>query len=228
MSATRPMNEEQSILDKTVVLHERALLYEVLLTLHPTTAILSIAGTALYEIWKRRAQLFANRLIELNIYPAAERLRDAEFLQALAAAMRRVRDAASDKKVTSFADMFATYCKGEHFQSVDHFDEYLSILHELSEREFQVLVILHKYEQANPLEGRNPLQRAVAVWDSFQQEVEREVGINPPQLPAVLTRIQRTGLYETITGNYWDYTGGKGALTPLFLDFISTLNISKK
>jgi hypothetical protein len=220
------MDKEESWLDKAFALHERALLYHVLLRLDPATAAVGIVSAGLYELWKWKSELFASRLIELNINPPAERLREREFLEALAATLRRVQNAVSDDKIRSFADMFATYYEGGCFQSIDHFDEYLSILDELSVREFQVLIILYKYEHNNPLEGRNPLQRATAVWGSFQEEVECKVGIQRSQLPATLTRMQRTGLYETITGAYLDYTGGKGCLTPLFNDFISTLKIA--
>jgi len=218
--------EEKGLVDKAFALHEHLLFYHVLWKLDPRLAAVGLAATGLHELWKRKGDIFVTRLVELNIDPPAERLKERDFLESLAATLRRVQDSVADEKIRSFADMFATYYEGQHFQSVDHFDEYLSILHELSLREFRVLVILHKYEHANPLKGRNPLQRATAVWEDFQQDVELNIGIPRAQLPAILTRIQRTGLYETITGAYLDYTGGKGCLTPLFLDFLSTLRIS--
>src|SRR4051812_29987959 len=117
------MNEDESHenewFDKAVALHERALVYHVLLKLHPTTAIVGMASTGLYEIWKRRTDLFATTLIELNIDPPAERIREREFIEALATTVRRVQDTVSEKKIRSFAAMFATYWEGGHFQSVD-------------------------------------------------------------------------------------------------------------
>jgi hypothetical protein len=208
--------EENGLVDTAFAVHEQLLIYHVLWKLNPTLAVTGLAATGFHELWKRRGDIFATRLTELRIDPPAERIQERDFLDALAATLRRVQDSVADEKIRSFADMFATYYEGGHFQSVDHFDEYLSILHALSLREFRVLVILHKYEHSNPLEGRHPLQRATAVWESFQQEVELNIGIPGAQLPAILTRIQRTGLYETITGAYFDYTGGKGYLT-LFL-----------
>jgi len=32
----------------------------------------------------------------------------------------------------------------------------------------------------------------------------------------LLARLNRTGLYETFTGRFFDYAGGQGTLTPLF------------
>jgi len=218
--------EEKSLVSNAFAVHEHLLIYHVLFKLDPRLAAISLAATGLHELWKRKGDIFVSRLVELNIDPPTERLRDRDFLEGLAATLGRVQESVVDEKIRSFADMFATYYEGGHFQSIDHFNEYLSILHELSLREFRVLIILHKYEHMNPLEGRNPLQRATAVWESFQLEVERDIGIPRAQLPAILTRLQRTGLYETITGAYLDYTGGKGCLTPLFHDFVSTLGIS--
>lgn len=216
---------EMTLFDKGMSWHERAIPFLLLIKAEPTVGVLTALGTGVYEIWKRRADIFVRELVALNIDPSEERLRQREYLEGLIATARRVQDTVNETKIRAFAEMFSTYYEGGHFQSIDQFEEYLSILDELSVREFQVLVILHKYELANPLEGRNPLQRAVAVWGSFQAEVKEVVGIEPEQLSAILTRIQRTGLYETITGGFFDYAGGKGALTPLFLDFISTLKI---
>ena len=89
--------------------------------------------------------------------------------------------------------MFATYYEGGHFHSIDHFEEYLSILRDLSFREFQVLAILYKHERANPLNERNALQRTAAIWSSFETEVQQQLAVDPATLRAVLTRIQRTG-----------------------------------
>ena len=219
-------NSESNLVDKGLALHERVLPFLVLMKLEPTTGFLELLGVAAYELWKGRADIFRTELVALNIDPSEERLLQKEYVEGLVATARHVQETVNEGKIRDFAAMFATYCEGGHFRSVDHFEEYLSILDELSAREFQVLLILHKYERANPLDGRNPLQRAVSVWGSFEADVRQNVGIEPEQLPAILTRIQRTGLYETITGNFFDYTGGKGCLTPLFLDFISTLKIA--
>lgn len=219
-------NNETNLLDKGMTLHERALPFLALIKLEPTTGFLELLGTVVYEVWKRRAQIFATELVALNIDPSEERLRKKEYLEGLVATARRVQETVNDSKIRAFAAMFATYYEGGHFQSIDHFEEYLSILHELSAREFRILLILHKYEHANPLDGRNPLQRAIAVWGSFEAEVKENVGIEPEQLSAILTRLQRTGLYETFTGGFWDYSGGKGSLTPLFQDFVLALKIS--
>ena len=216
-------NDESNLLDKGMSVHERVLPFLALMKVEPTAGFLELIGTGIYELWKRRADIFGTELIALDIDPSEERLRQKDYLQGLVATARRVQETVNEKKIRAFAAMFATYYEGGHFHSIDHFEEYLSILNELSAREFQVLLILHKYEVANPLEGRNPLQRAVTFWISFEADVKQNVGIEPEQLSAVLTRMQRTGLYETITGGFWGYTGGKGYLTPLFLDFISTL-----
>jgi hypothetical protein len=219
-------NSDSNLLEKGIALHERALPFLLLMKLEPTTGFLEILGTVVHELWIRRAEIFRTELVALNIDPSEERLRQKKYLKGLVATARHVQETVNEDKIRDFAAMFATYCEGGHFESVDHFEEYLSILDDLSAREFQVLLILHKYEGANPLEGRNPLQRAIAVWSSFEADVRQNVGIEPEQLSAILTRIQRTGLYETITGTYWDNAGGKGCLTPLFLDFISTLKIA--
>jgi hypothetical protein len=220
------VDDENNLLAKSLAFHERALPFLVLMRLEPKAAIAEALVTAVVEVWARRAELFKSELIALNIDPSEERLRKGEHLEGLLATAKRVQEATNERKIRDFAAMFATYYGGGHFHSIDHFDEYLSILDELSAREIQVLLILHKHELASPLNGRNHLQRANAIWNAFALEVRDKVGIEPEHIPAILTRIQRTGLYETITGAFLNYGGGRGYLTALFADFIVTLKIA--
>lgn len=74
-------------------------------------------------------------------------------------------------------------------------------------------------------ELENDLQRATRLWDSFEAAVETERGVRPDELRAILTRLNRTGLYETFIGGYYDYTGGKGKLTPVFAEFAEWLQV---
>ena len=42
----------------------------------------------------------------------------------------------------------------------------------------------------------------------------------------MLGRVARTGMYQEITGGYFDYVGGRGYLTAAFADFLSALGIN--
>src|ERR1700680_3408689 len=152
---------------------------------------------------------FGKSLVALNIDPPEEHLRRKEFFDAYSATARRVLETTNEQKIKDFAALFASYYDGKTFSSIDHYEEYLSILHDLSHREFQVLVTMHKLETENPVKpGENLLMRANRIWKEFSIAVESEVGIVQGELLAVLTRVERTGLYTPIVGAYLDYTRG--------------------
>jgi hypothetical protein len=217
-------DEELSALEKTGAV-VGTVMY-VCTKLNPTLALGDAVIRSTLGLWKRRSKLFANELISLNIDPPAERIRQREFLDALTITLRRVQETASDLKIKRFARLFASYYEGKEFASFDQYEEYVSILDQLGEREFQVLLLLNDYEQRNPLGDRNPLQRATGFWERLVAEVEEKIRIPRDELTPTLTRLQRTGLYEHFVGSYWDYTGGMGCVTPLFSRLLAALRIS--
>ncbi len=96
-------------------------------------------------------------------------------------------------------------------------EDFLKILDDLSYRETCLLAILESYEKKYPLlDGDNHLQRAIRFWDEFSQQVISEYSIRQDELDAWMTRLNRTGTYETFTGSYVGYTGGRGKLTPTY------------
>ena len=220
------MEEEEGakMLDKVVALYLQNPVLRTFVRVFPYGGLMDVAVAAFNEAYKHRMDVFYEELILLNINPATERLKEREFVDAFIATSRRVVETTQDDKIRRFAAMFTSYCNGGCFESVDHFEEYLSILDELSNREFQVLLILNKYEEKYPIKsGDSPLQRATGIWGAFADEVEKQVGIGLAELTPILTRSQRTGLYEHFTGAYMDYSGGKGCLSPLFHRFLAAL-----
>ncbi|MBA7701441.1 hypothetical protein ES703_110179 [subsurface metagenome] len=96
----------------------------------------------------------------------------------------------------------------------------------LSYREFQILLILKKHEEATPQrEGENELQRAQRLWAPFQSECAKTLKIPKDEINGILNRLNRTGLYQTIIGMYFDYAGDRGRLTPNFYKFIERLEV---
>jgi len=103
-------------------------------------------------------------------------------------------------------------------------EDYLKILDELSYREICLLAVLEDYEERYPIqETENALQRANRFWSDFSQQVCREYLLEPDELDAWMTRLNRTGTYETFIGMYLDYTGGKGKLTPTYYRLASLI-----
>jgi hypothetical protein len=151
-----------------------------------------------------------------------------EFAEAFGATARRVLDTEREEKIRLFAKLFASYVRQGEFgpASFDAFDEELSIVEEISYREFRLLLILHKYEMQRPLmPNENQVMRTAEYWPAFLVEAASELAVHEDALDAMLQRLVRTGMYQIITGTYFDYLGNRGYLTPLFDGLLRRLTV---
>ena len=175
------------------------------------TAFLTLAT----NLRERRVERLFDALANENLTLTEDSVKNDEFIHkflvTLAASARTNRK----EKI----DLFAAFLKNGSSIEVDadEFDELLLVLDELSLREFMVLEILDRHERATPrVPGENDLQHANLFWDSFQAEVVEKLGVPIDAFDPFMTRLVRTGTYETFVGGYMDYTGGKGKLTPIY------------
>jgi hypothetical protein len=162
--------------------------------------------------------------------------------------------------------------------TAEKYEEILAVLDDLSYRDFQVLLILQRFETETPLEeqpcadpGVAKLYRATKFWEDFSDEVASETGIpsaspqgflciplgaprssvasrpgwspalpgkdlaqhvlrkcTSNEIPGVLERLTRTGLYQTNRALVSGYPGDKGSLTPNFAAFLKALGSAGK
>jgi hypothetical protein len=155
------------------------------------------------------------------------------FIHAFLKTTSAVQNTQNLEKVRLFANLFANgFIHSSHTPSseeVGKYEEFLSILDDLSVREFQILSILQRHERNNPIaDNQNELQRAMGFWEQFLKDVETEVGVPKEQIRGMLARLNRTGLYETFVGTAWGYKGDKGSLTSNFYEFIQIVNMQAK
>ena len=218
------------VVSGVLAIYQRNPLLRMIVRLNPITSVAEAGILGTVDMYlNRRMFVFAQELISLNIDPPEDRIRKREFIDAFSATQRKVRETTNDNKIKTFAALFASYYEGSIFSSVDHYEEFLRILDEISEREFRVLLILDRHERLNPLQvSENQLGRANRIWQAFTDEVESSVGIPVKHLAAVMKRLERTGLYEPIIGSYLNYGGGRGYLTPLFESFLQATKISPR
>lgn len=175
----------------------------------------TIVAHYLTQIEEKRMRVFFDELAKGPLELTEQLVQEVEFLHRFTAATRAALRTERAKKIRYFARLLSASVA----ESLDlsEYEEYLDILDDLSEREIAVLVLLSKYEAAEPCRpGENELQRANRFWRAFLEDLESELGISKEVADPILTRLNRTGLYETFTGSYFNYTGGKGKLTPLY------------
>jgi DNA-binding MarR family transcriptional regulator len=176
--------------------------------------------TALDEIAKRRMHIFFEELSEGNISITEADALSREFLHAWMSSLNYAIRERREEKTRLFADLFRGYCQNGRFEEdADIYEENLKILADLSYREFQILCVLCRFERADP-ESRTDF------WEEFFDSLESELKIERQEIPAILQRLSRTGLYEISRGFLSPNDGiDRGKLTHNFYAFLGALKL---
>jgi hypothetical protein len=215
-----------SLLERGVQAYQRSPVLRMIVKLYPPLAVAEAGVLGVYEYFRnRRMHVFGDEFLRLNLQVSEEQARERDFVDAFTATAKRVLNTSQDEKIRLFAHAFGNFVKGGAFDSVDAFEEVLSVLDDMSIREFQLLLLLRRHEEMNErIVGENRLHRANRFWQQFTKDAENELNIPPQELPGMLERLNRTGLYTTIIGAYLDYVGDRGHLTPIFDRFLMVLD----
>lgn len=185
---------------------------------------------------EERLRVFFKELAAGTRDLSEDTIQQEDFLHAYFATLKAAVNTRQKEKIGLFARLLSNAARMEQTGS-ETYEEFLRILEDLSLRELHILSILKRLEDAHPnlpkvmRDGElaeTDLQRANRFWDDFEKAVESEVDIHPDELRAILNRLNRTGLYESIVGSYLGYGGGKGKLTPLFEQFTTWLQLQEE
>ena len=195
------------------------------------SAIDSGMTKAIENIREERARSFFDQLSLGAVQLTQDLIQQEDFLHAYFATLKASLATRQSEKIRLFANLLLqSVTRGEI--ASERFEDYLSILDDLSLREMKLLLLLKSFEDANPFmpkqegedgELENDLQRANRYWSDFEKTAYDELGIEADELEAYLTRLNRSGLYKTLVGTYLDYTGGRGKTTSLFSRFAEWL-----
>lgn len=212
--------------------------YEIsmLLQLDPTGigAAFDVYFTHLLDMYKKkRYRKFFSEIARRKIKFSKEMIESDDFLFAFFSTTKAVEDSRTEEKIILFANFFVHGVETKKYKD-PQFEQFLVILKDLTFQEINILDILFKLEEATPKttddkesEVFNKLQIAEIIWSEFESAVIRETGVSADILKNMLTRMNRTGLFENITGTVWDYEGGKGSTTELYSEFRNWIIESK-
>lgn len=196
------------------------------------SAIDDALTSAVENMREKRLRAFFDELGSSRLQLTEELIQEEDFLHAYFSTLRAAINSRRTQKIRLFAQLLANAGQAQAV-GTDAYEEFLNILDDLSLRELRILLILKGFEDTRPAmatstggtgDAENELQRVNQFWQSFEEAVNQELGIAPEMLRAILARLSRTGLYETIIGTFFDYTGGRGRLTPLFQSFVEWLD----
>ncbi|BBE50282.1 hypothetical protein OYT1_ch0715 [Ferriphaselus amnicola] len=200
--------------------YERQAVLRALVQLIPFnmgSAIDTAVLTRLQTVRAERAREFFDELAKNESRLTPELLESNEFLHCFYTTSEAALRTSQFEKIRMFARLLSESMQQGMFSDIDEYEELLGILIDLSNRELTVLILVNRYETAYPkIDGENELQRANRYWDSLVLELSRTLSVPSEEVDSILLRLNRSGCYETFTGTYWDYTGGKGKTTPLY------------
>jgi hypothetical protein len=176
----------------------------------------------------RQAVISALRDERLTLTP--EILANHDFLRSWCLVNEAMSRTVRTEKAVYFAKLWANFVRDGHFaEQLDSFEEFLGVLDDLKPREIAALVLLRNLESQHPfgeVENDNELRRAWRYWETFIDRMAVEIGVPADQLTGFLARLQRTGLYRTMTGGYVGYEGDMGSVTPYFDALLQALGMA--
>lgn len=144
-------------------------------------------------------------------------IRSEDFLQAFFSTTRAALNTRRHEKIRWFARLLLGALGDEAAISLEtEYEDYLKILDELSHRELGLLVTLAEFEARDADAPSNDLNRAMSFWNEFESVACSRLDLRRSEVGPLLTRTSRTGAYEPFTGTAFNYTGGKGKLTPFY------------
>lgn len=151
------------------------------------------------EIAEERVTAFFDELASGEHELSEELIRTEDFLHRYFITTRAALNTRRREKIKMFARLLRASINTDLFSSIDEYEEYLSILDELSFRELQVLSILDRYESEYPAkEGGNLINRTDGFWEAFIQELINRLHIPENEVRFILYRLTRTGCYQPI------------------------------
>jgi hypothetical protein len=174
-----------------------------------------LVGT-LDDIRRERSAAFFDELATEGALISATDIQSEDFLHKYFTTVKAALNTRRREKIVMFAKLLKSSTADDFVSDVDVYEDFLTILDELTFRELKALSILDEYSKLPKSDDHNDLQWTTTFWDDFEVRVGRELDLPSEEVPDFMNRIVRTGCYEMFTGGYMDYTGGKGKLTPTF------------
>lgn len=131
-----------------------------------------------------------------------EMVNDVEFIINYARVVDAVRRLATNDKVQFFGNLIRNgYLSGEHIENSE-FEECLDILNTMSYREIRYLVAYKTYceEKSKTKNPKGTISDGKVVrynmWDSFERDFSKELGITRGELYRSFVRIKQTGFLD--------------------------------
>ena len=170
----------------------------------------------LEKIKGERAHAFFDELAKGDFVVDEKLLQSENFLHCYTLTVRCALNSRRREKIRMFARLLGRACHTLDSSNTDEYENLLDILDDLNYQEIQALNILDGFSGKRRDGEQNDLQWTNTFWTEFENHICDKLNIPREEITDFMNRIVRTGCYEVFRGTYWDYTGGKGKLTPTY------------
>ncbi|MFS1473552.1 hypothetical protein BCU45_002965 [Vibrio lentus] len=144
---------------------------------------------AVYKNHKREKLL--NVLKDSNLSVDSNQLQKDEFIASYLATERALEKSISDAKVNALTSMFYRGVESQKlFEQYDVYQEVLSIVTDLSERELHLMYHLYQFSEQTNNSSSDPDELAKQQHEYLADKL----GISREMVKAILVRLRRTGL----------------------------------
>lgn len=174
--------------------------------------------TRLTNLQQKRIEVFFNELESGNLMYTQELIDSNEFLHCFNIASKAAINTHRQEKIRLFARLLNQFFLQDDYDSIDEFEEALSIIDELSYREIMILLKLRKVIDETAFiesDKENEISRIMRAWTNSLPILCNDFNIEREELIAIFNRLYRTGCYLSTAG-YWDHESGMGIISPLF------------
>jgi len=162
---------------------------------------------------KERLKTYFDELAKGNIDLSEEDIQNEDFLHAFFATTKAASATRNREKIKLFAKLFGTYCNEKEFDKIDKYEEWLSILEEITYREFQILLVFRNEPPIKPVNKEKKQE--------YYQLIGEKLAIDAKEVEGWLFRLERTGLCANLGG----WGGGVFEIRPNFDSFLKALGL---
>lgn len=146
------------------------------------------------ELKEKRLQTFLEEIEEQLENYSLEILDSENFLHCYLITIQSVLKTRREEKIRLFANYFANAISTNFFESIDEYEELLSILDELSFKEIQLLNVLSKFEENHPFEEKkSKITTIEEYWDDFKKEISTQFQHSEDYIQSLILRLTRSG-----------------------------------
>jgi hypothetical protein len=183
---------------------------------------------SLEQYREKQFQIFLDEIASSGLNPDVPipDSKQGDVIRAILITTEAVARSHREEKIRAFARLLISGLQEPpRIAILDEFDDYVSILDEVSWREWQMMAILSEYEDRYRSVTHEPDYKEIReYWDKFVADLTLRLGIPAPEASGLIARLGRTGLYEVLVVSLYGGNVTVGTLTGTYYRLAEVLH----